>query len=166
MIAALRERADLFASWQVLHQAGEGSAFLDALDAAYADAGVHARVVPFLERMDLAWASCDAVVTRAGAGAVAEAWATGTPALFLPYPFHADDHQRVNASPLIEASCALLVEDLVRAERTLPAFARALERLLDADTREAMRHAYTTLGPADGAQRVAQRVLRVVSGGT
>ena len=159
----LEHHPDAFAGHQVLHQAGEGDATIARLEQAYARAGVPAHVVGFLDRMDLAWGASDAAITRAGAGAVGEAWATRTPALFLPYPFHADDHQRVNAQVLVEASGALMVDDKVQASETCAAFVPALERLTDRDARIAMRNAIEGLGPADGAARVARRVFQIVS---
>ncbi|GAB4521818.1 MAG: undecaprenyldiphospho-muramoylpentapeptide beta-N-acetylglucosaminyltransferase [Phycisphaerales bacterium] len=166
VLATLDAQPDLFAGWQVLHQAGDGQEMLGRLTSAYERAGVPGVVLPFVDRMDLAWGASDAVVSRAGAGAVAEAWATRTPAVFLPYPFHADDHQRVNAQPLIEAGCALLVEDRVDASETLDTFVASLQRLLDHDTRCDMHAAYDSLGPADGAQCVAHRVLKLIFSST
>ncbi len=163
LIDALERMPDAFYGWQALHQAGEGDEIGDRLKAAYDGAGVKAVVTPFVERMDLAWHAADLAITRGGAGAVAEAWATRTPAVFLPYPFHADDHQKANARPLIEAKAAHLVDDLIEPERTRAALAPLLRELLASDqARSDMKRGYQSLGPCDGAQRVASRVLALI----
>ncbi|MBZ0171993.1 MAG: hypothetical protein K8E66_06405, partial [Phycisphaerales bacterium] len=123
-------------------------------------AGVRAVVTPFIESIRWAWGAADCAVARAGAGTVAEVWATATPTLFLPYPYHADHHQRLNAGPLVACGGAFLGEDLIDAGRTLEAHGGSLLRLLEnGDQRELMRVAMRALGPADGASRIGERLL-------
>ncbi len=66
--------------------------------------------VPYLERMDLAYAAADLVVCRSGAMTVAEVSAVGLPAVFVPLP-HGNGEQALNAGPAVEAAAALLVPD-------------------------------------------------------
>jgi UDP-N-acetylglucosamine--N-acetylmuramyl-(pentapeptide) pyrophosphoryl-undecaprenol N-acetylglucosamine transferase len=147
------------AGWQVLHQCGSQEN-AEALRAAYANASIRAHVTPFIDRMDLAWRSASLALCRAGAGNVAEVWATGTPAVFLPYPYHRDMHQRWNAHPLHEAGAALLASDAIDPSRTLATLAQPLANLLrNEHARSAMRESLARLGPADGAQTVARLAL-------
>ncbi len=67
-------------------------------------------VVPYVDRMDLAYAACDAVVCRAGAGTVCELSALGIPAAYVPLPV-GNGEQRRNAEPLVAAGGGLLVDD-------------------------------------------------------
>ena len=149
--------------WQVLHQTGK-DADVEAA-AAYREAGIDAVTCAFSEQMGDWWGAAGEggggglAIARSGAGNVAEVWATCTPTLFLPYPFHKDDHQKHNARPLVDAGGAVLCTDLVSAEANLREHAGTLAGLMgDPSRRVAMRNALTALGPADGAARLA-RVL-------
>ncbi len=143
--------------WQVLHQTGPSAD--DAARAAYAAAGVDAVVQPFTTDMGTWWGAADVAIARSGAGNVAEVWATRTPTLFLPYPFHKDEHQKHNARTVVEAGGAVLGRDLIDASANIRENGPALVRLLsDAGARSAMRSALACLGPADGASRVARRL--------
>lgn len=66
--------------------------------------------VPYLERMDLAYAAADAVLCRSGAMTVAEVSAVGLPAVFVPLP-HGNGEQALNAAPAVNAGAALMVDD-------------------------------------------------------
>jgi UDP-N-acetylglucosamine--N-acetylmuramyl-(pentapeptide) pyrophosphoryl-undecaprenol N-acetylglucosamine transferase len=66
---------------------------------------------PFIEDMPAAFARADLVVCRSGASTVAEIAAAGKPAVFVPFPRAADDHQRVNAEALERAGAAVVVEE-------------------------------------------------------
>ena len=68
-------------------------------------------VVPFLDDMPQAFAAADLLVCRSGAGAVAELAAAGKPAILVPYPYAADDHQMANARAMERAGAARVVPD-------------------------------------------------------
>src|SRR5436190_15451226 len=70
-----------------------------------------ARVMPFLRRIHMAYAAADLVVCRSGAMTLAEIAACGTPAILVPYPHAANDHQVVNAANLVERGAAALILD-------------------------------------------------------
>lgn len=151
-------RTNALAGWQVVHQTGRDAD--PELAGAYAAVGVRASVVEFIDEVGVAWGAADLALGRAGAGTVAEAWATRTPTVFLPYPYHADEHQRRNAEPLAAAGGALILTDRIDAEANLAEHGRVLADLLaSADRRARMRTALEALGPADGADRVAERLL-------
>ncbi len=100
--------------WQVLHVSGEEDA--ERLGRVYQQAGVHARVCPFTDDMPAALRIADLAVTRAGAVTLAELAAAKTPAILMPYPFHRDRHQTVNAQQLVQTGAAIHVPDLKNAE--------------------------------------------------
>src|SRR5690606_28312155 len=142
--------------WQVFHQAGGATtnddAHLVALRNAYQNAGVRAKVVAFCDQMGHAWNAADLALCRGGAGTIAEALGTGTPAVVLPYPHHGDEHQRKNAQSLADAGGAVILTDHADALKTLPALRDTLTPLLrDRAARDAMRDALIALAPMDGA---------------
>ena len=93
----------------IIHQTGERD-YNDAL-AAYRCSGDAAEVYKFIDDMPAAFARADLVVCRSGASTVAEIAAAGKPAIFVPFPRAADDHQTVNAQALERAGAAVLVEE-------------------------------------------------------
>lgn len=145
---------DALDGWQVLVLAGKEA------NLAIPTSPVPITVVPFLAEICLAWGAADLAITRAGAGSVAEVLANRVPAIFLPYPHHADDHQRHNAQPLADAGGAIIATDLVDPEANLaqvgPILKRALAEPADLDR---MRRTLATLAPADGAARAAALLL-------
>jgi UDP-N-acetylglucosamine--N-acetylmuramyl-(pentapeptide) pyrophosphoryl-undecaprenol N-acetylglucosamine transferase len=160
-LVASPERARAFEGWQVFHQCGTFDP--ETLAAAYADAGVPAKVVAYCDVMGLAWGAADLVVSRAGAGSVAEAWANAAPTVFLPNPYHRDQHQRHNAQPLVDAGGAILLDDLVDAERNVEAIGPALFELMgDDERRTRMRAALEQTRPPDGAAVVASWIDETV----
>ena len=94
---------------RIVHQTGREEYAEIARD--FAQSGIEGRVAPFIEDMPAAFASADLVVSRSGAGAVAEVAAAGKPAILVPFPFAADDHQTRNAEALGRAGAARLVAD-------------------------------------------------------
>jgi UDP-N-acetylglucosamine--N-acetylmuramyl-(pentapeptide) pyrophosphoryl-undecaprenol N-acetylglucosamine transferase len=178
--------------WQVLHQCGETRANAataptaqaptpdatpeaQALRDAYARAGIRAVVVPFISAMGQAWGAADLAVSRSGAGSVAEAWANRVPTIFMPYPYHKDQHQRANAACLERAGACVVCTDAIdpRANAgpnagpsTSPASSpgAAIRALTSDDARRlSLRAALERLGPADGAHEVARTLLGLLS---
>jgi UDP-N-acetylglucosamine--N-acetylmuramyl-(pentapeptide) pyrophosphoryl-undecaprenol N-acetylglucosamine transferase len=169
MMRLVRDRSELLRMWQVIHQSGGAPGVEDEpLRQAYAAAGIPALVQPFYEGMGTLWGAADLALSRAGAGSVAEAWANQTPTIFLPYPYHRDEHQKYNAQPLVEAGGAVVVRDLISEEANLGGHevgnagslgAVLAELVHDTSRRDAMRAGLRGLGPAEGALRVARILL-------
>ena len=65
----------------------------------------------FINKMEMAYAAADIVISRAGAMAVTELCVAKKPVIFVPFPFAAEDHQTVNASHLVEKHAALMIKD-------------------------------------------------------
>ena len=93
----------------IIHQTGERD-YNDA-QGAYLQAHIAAEVMPFIENMPEAFARADLLICRSGASTVAEVAAAGKPAIFVPFPRAADDHQRRNAEALATAGAALLLPE-------------------------------------------------------
>ena len=105
----------------ILHQAGARHA--EITQAAYEASGAPGgrwTVQAFLEDMPRQFAESDLILARSGASTVAELAASGKPALLVPFPQAADDHQRKNAEVLVEGGAAkMLLEKDMTAERLL-----------------------------------------------
>lgn len=156
MEALIRRPAlvDALRDWQVLHQCGTYD--VPGLQARYDACGVRAKVVDYLDAMGQAWAAADLAVSRAGAGSVAEAWANATPTVFLPNPYHNDQHQRHNAQPMVDGGGAVMLSDEIDPERNAERLTPVLLELLTDDRRRAgMRDAARRTCPPDGAAAVA-----------
>lgn len=72
------------------------------MEKAYDDKGLVAVVKQYEERMDLAWSAADVVICRSGANSVMEQIEYGVPALYVPYPYDRDGHQRANAAFVVD----------------------------------------------------------------
>jgi UDP-N-acetylglucosamine--N-acetylmuramyl-(pentapeptide) pyrophosphoryl-undecaprenol N-acetylglucosamine transferase len=68
-------------------------------------------ITEFLNRMDLAYAAADVIISRAGAGTIAELCVIGKPVVLVPSPNVAEDHQTKNAAALVKNQAAILVAD-------------------------------------------------------
>src|SRR6185503_2905683 len=88
-----------------------GSQDFDGARGAVESEQLPARVVPYLKQIHLAYAVADLVVCRSGAMTLAEIAACGTPAILVPYPYAAHNHQEVNARNLVERGAASLILD-------------------------------------------------------
>ncbi|MBT3279039.1 MAG: hypothetical protein HN909_08960 [Phycisphaerales bacterium] len=93
--------------------------------------GIHAKVVPYFDRMDLAYAAGDLAVVRGGACTIAELAALGIPAVIFPYPHHADRQQFINAAPLVEAGQAIVIEDTSSGVLNAKAMRAEVSEILD-----------------------------------
>lgn len=142
---------------EVLHQTGEGRE--GPVRAAYEACGVQADVRAFLHDMAAAYRFADVVVCRSGAGTVAEVTAIGIPALFIPFPAAADNHQVFNARPVAEAGGGWLIEERhFDAGRVADLLSRAIG---DREELRRMARASRALGRRDALDRVVAGVLEV-----
>ena len=117
--------------------------------------------VPYLTRMDMAYAAADLAICRSGAMTVAEVSAVGLPAVYVPLPI-GNGEQRLNALPVVKAGGGILVDD---GDLTPDFVARAVTALLtDAPRLTAMTAAAALVGHRDAARRVAEVALAVAHG--
>ena len=113
----------------------------------------------FIDRMDLAYAVADVVVGRSGAGTVSELCLVGKPAIFVPSPNVAEDHQTKNAMALVRKDAALLVPD---SEAVTALFPVVDQLLADPARMQRMAANIKALGIADSADRIVDELLAVV----
>ncbi|MGH7966774.1 MAG: undecaprenyldiphospho-muramoylpentapeptide beta-N-acetylglucosaminyltransferase [Candidatus Binatia bacterium] len=140
---------------RVIHQTGKA----DQADvsAAYAGIDVEVEIVPFIENMQEVYTAADLVICRAGATTVAELAVLGKPAILIPYPYAADDHQRANAEVLVQAGGARMILD---AELTPERLSQEIGALMNDQTRrETMARAAAALGRPDATAAVLRECL-------
>jgi UDP-N-acetylglucosamine--N-acetylmuramyl-(pentapeptide) pyrophosphoryl-undecaprenol N-acetylglucosamine transferase len=117
--------------------------------------------VPYLERMDLAYAAADLAICRSGAMTVAEVSAVGLPAIYVPLP-HGNGEQRLNALPVVDHGGGLLVED---ADLTPERVVELVVPLLTSGERlSAMSVGARRTGHADADETLARMVLDAAEG--
>ncbi len=159
-IAALADDLDQLADqWQLLHITGPGKES-DLSGNVTIPKRMTVRKLVYCDRMELAYAVADLALARAGAGTVAEMTATATPSILLPYPFHKDQQQKLNAGGLAAAGAAILCQDAIEG----PANAARLREMMiplmtDATRLDAMRRAAQGFGRPHAARDVAQWLL-------
>jgi UDP-N-acetylglucosamine--N-acetylmuramyl-(pentapeptide) pyrophosphoryl-undecaprenol N-acetylglucosamine transferase len=126
-------------SIRIVHQTGTvfgNSPAFEQLRGEFAQSGLDGEVVSFIANMPEAFAAADLIVCRSGAGTVSELAAAGRPAILVPFPFAADDHQARNAEAMERGGAARLVRDaemtgekLFDAVTSLAAAESGLERM-------------------------------------
>ncbi len=159
VIGYILDRLEVFASsWQIVHLAG--IIHYDSVRTLYNQTKITNKVLDYYDDMPNLLAAADIVIGRAGAMSIAEFAASGTPAICLPYPYHADEHQKLNAQFLVEAGCACLVEDLCDTEKTAKLLWPVLCELISSDEkRSKMRQSCAGLARPDAAAQIAQKLL-------
>ncbi len=141
---------------QVLHVAGpQGEVSVDA-----APGGPAYSVLPYVDRMDLAYAAADLVVCRAGANTVTEVAAVGLPAVFVPLPI-GNGEQALNARGVVSAGGGLLVDDVALTPEWVAATVPDL--LHDTSRLEAMSRAAAGLIRRDADERLAAMIRDAAS---
>lgn len=141
---------------QVVHQTGERD--VEAVRAAYAEAGIEAEVLPFIEQMDQRLAACDLIVCRAGAITVSELCAAGVPSVLVPLIVSTTHHQRDNAAWLAGQGAAVHLPQTELNSDTLAATLAGLDR----PALVAMAEKAHALAQPRAAQRVADQLERLV----
>ena len=117
-------------------------------------------VVPFVERMDLAYSAADAVLCRSGSNTVTEVSGVGLPAVFVPLPI-GNGEQALNARAVIEAGGGLLVQDASLTSDWIAA--NVVPLLLDSERLAAMGTAAAHLIPLDADEKLARMILEAGS---
>jgi UDP-N-acetylglucosamine--N-acetylmuramyl-(pentapeptide) pyrophosphoryl-undecaprenol N-acetylglucosamine transferase len=159
MVEAAARLAAAEVALAITHQTGERD--LDLVRDAYRRAGLEARVEAFLYEIDREMNAADLVICRAGATTLAELTALGRPAVLVPLPTAADDHQRRNAEVLAEAGAAVAIEQRELSGERLADTLLALVK--DDRRRAAMSRAALALARPDAAERIADRIVALAA---
>jgi UDP-N-acetylglucosamine--N-acetylmuramyl-(pentapeptide) pyrophosphoryl-undecaprenol N-acetylglucosamine transferase len=116
------------------------------------------KMMTFIERMDLAYAAADFVISRAGALAVSEIALVKIPSILVPYPHASENHQFKNAEALVKGEAAILLEDNKVDEDLLSSLTSIVE---NNDLANKLRENIQSFGFPNSANEIAQEVLSI-----
>lgn len=143
---------------QVLWQTGESQ--FTAVRDGYRAEGTKIKIMPYVQEMNAAYAAADIVICRAGAITLAELAVVAKPALLVPYPFAAGNHQEHNSRAITEAGAALMVVEKEGWEKELH---QKLEQLLnDPQLRAQQSAAWKKLARPNAAELISEEILKLV----
>jgi UDP-N-acetylglucosamine--N-acetylmuramyl-(pentapeptide) pyrophosphoryl-undecaprenol N-acetylglucosamine transferase len=142
---------------EIRHQCGAGAAL--TTQKSYRDAGVTALVEEFIGNSCLALAECDLFIGRSGASTVSEVAALGVPAIFVPYPHHADRQQLHNARTLERVGGAKVIEQSALTAQSLAAMIGSLDR----ETLLTMATQSEKLAQPDATARICDAIESMIS---
>ena len=117
------------------------------------------KIEPFIDRMDLAYAAADIVIGRAGALSISEMCLVGKPAILVPSPNVAEDHQTKNALALVEKDAALMVKDAAAKDELLWA---AFEVLKNRELQVRLGENIKAMARPDAAEAIANEILKLI----
>lgn len=155
------------ARFQVIWQSGKGYAegintYFEGLDGA--SIGNNTRRYhgiyncDFISRMDYAYAACDIIVSRAGAGTISELCAAGKASIFVPSPVVAEDHQTHNAMALVNKGAAIMVKDAEAMEKLMP---QVESIILDKGKIKELETNILSLAKPNASSDIAKEVLKL-----
>jgi UDP-N-acetylglucosamine--N-acetylmuramyl-(pentapeptide) pyrophosphoryl-undecaprenol N-acetylglucosamine transferase len=151
--------------WRIVHQTGPRD--WQATTTLYRKLGLEAIVVPFVERIERVLARSDLAISRSGGTTLAELAAAGLPAILLPWPKAAADHQRKNADVFAAAGAAHVIDAREVAGRLDNAIAQPLSALIrNAERRQLMSEAMQTLARPNAAWHVATMIAQMLEAAT
>jgi len=148
------DREDLVVLWQC------GRFYHGEVDEKVKASGLlNIRVMPFISRMDLAYGVADIIVSRAGALSISELCIVGKPAILVPSPNVAEDHQTQNAKSLVSKDAALMIPDAEAGEQLVD---RMLTLMEDPTEQMELSKHIKKLGIVDASQRIAAEVEKIL----
>ena len=147
-------KSDLHVVWQT------GKVYYEKCKEAWVAAGSPKNIecLDFLSDMPDRYANADLVISRAGASSISELCLLGKPAILVPSPNVAEDHQTHNALALVNKNAAVLVRDADAAEQLVPT---ALELINDKNRLEQLHTNVLKLAQTDSAKRIAEEVIKL-----
>jgi UDP-N-acetylglucosamine--N-acetylmuramyl-(pentapeptide) pyrophosphoryl-undecaprenol N-acetylglucosamine transferase len=160
VVDAMKRLSDLAGRLQVIHQTGHAD--FAAIKEVYDALPFDAEVLPFIEKMDEAYARADLVLCRAGATTLAELTAFGKAAILVPFPYAIYDHQRWNAQALQDRGAAEMILDQEISGDLLAGRIRSY--ILDPSRIERMAAAARTMGRPEAAARIVDECYVLIRG--
>ncbi len=112
----------------------------------------------FIDRMDMAFAAADIIVSRAGAGTISELCLVGKPVILIPSPNVAEDHQTKNAMALAGRNAALVIPDKEISELLVP---EALKLVADRERRESFARNISAMAERNADRRIAEMIIKL-----
>jgi UDP-N-acetylglucosamine--N-acetylmuramyl-(pentapeptide) pyrophosphoryl-undecaprenol N-acetylglucosamine transferase len=157
-MCSLLEKLDVFAdNWQIVHLTGANN--FEKVNSRYSNAKISHKVLGYFDDMPDLLAAAELVVGRSGAVSVAEYAAAAVPSICIPYPYHKDKHQYLNARKLVDAGAAVIAEDLPDATGRAERLWRELEELMkNENRRQEMKQNCRKIARKDAAAKIAERL--------
>jgi len=144
---------------ELIHQTG--MADFERIKGSYGAAGIQAEVAPFFKNMASLYRRADLVVARAGATTLAELSVMGLPALLIPYPYAADDHQAKNGQHYVEGGGALMFRE---SELDADILATTITELLRSSGElHSMSQRMQTMGRPEATRRILDDCLQLIN---
>ena len=164
-VCSLLEKLAVFADdWQIVHLTGTGN--YDKVRQKYAEAKIGHKVLSYFDDMPGLLAAADLVVGRSGAVSIAEYAAASVPSICMPYPYHKDKHQYLNAGKLVEAGAAVIVDDLPDEEERQGWLWEELEELMKDETKlQEMRQACKSIARLDTSLKITEKLVKIADSG-
>ncbi|THB79642.1 MAG: undecaprenyldiphospho-muramoylpentapeptide beta-N-acetylglucosaminyltransferase [Desulfobulbaceae bacterium] len=156
VVNAIKHDLDRFKAIKIIHQTGKADESWVA--EAYREMGIKAEVSAFFNQMESIYGSASLVISRAGATTLAELAVVGIPAILIPYPYAADNHQEINSLEIVDKGGGVMIPERELEEEAL---SKMLQRLLDSpDEREKMSAAIKLFGIVEAADRIIDECLK------
>jgi UDP-N-acetylglucosamine--N-acetylmuramyl-(pentapeptide) pyrophosphoryl-undecaprenol N-acetylglucosamine transferase len=160
VVDAMKKLSDLAGRLQIIHQTGHAD--FVAIKEIYDSLPLEAEVLPFIEKMDEAYARADLVLCRAGATTLAELTAFGKAAILVPFPYATYDHQRWNAQALQDRGAAEMILDPEISGELLSGRIRSY--ILNPSRIECMAAAARAMGRPEAAARIVDECYVLIRG--
>lgn len=148
-------RPDILFIWQT------GRLYYDQLKDLPIGKLANVKILPFLERMDLAYAVADVIIARAGALTISELGIVGKPTILVPSPHVAEDHQTKNAQALVDKDAAIMIND--RETKDL-LFDEAIKLLNDEFKKSQLTSNVLNTAMPSATSFIADQILRLAKG--
>jgi len=156
----LEKLADFSSEWQIVHLTGKRN--FDSVKERYAGETINSKVLDYYDSMPDLLCAADLVIGRSGAVSVAEYAAAALPSICIPYPYHKDRHQYLNAEKLVRAGAAVVVDDLPDANERCEWLWEELKQLLkDEQRRQKMVESAQKVSSVDAAEKITRILLSI-----
>jgi len=144
----------------ITHQTGRKD--FEEIKNRYGSAGISAYVTEFIDDMSTAYRTADLVICRSGATSIAEITVCKKPSILIPYPYAADDHQRLNALELVDAGAAIMLEQKTLTPEILAEAILSLKR--DPTRLKSMSEHASRIAKPEAAREIMDFVITLVKG--
>jgi len=160
-VCSLLQKLDSFADdWQIVHLTGH--THYEKVKQMYSGAKIAHKVLAYFDDMPNLLAAADLVIGRSGAVSVAEYAAAAVPSICVPYPYHRDRHQYLNAGKLVEIGAAVIVDDLADAKEGVSRLWAELQNLMnDEKKRREMAYACKKAARLDASSKIAEKLIKL-----
>ncbi|MDR0962086.1 MAG: undecaprenyldiphospho-muramoylpentapeptide beta-N-acetylglucosaminyltransferase [Mediterranea sp.] len=152
-LKVINERTDIQFIWQT------GKIYIEQVKAAVGKTSDNLFVTDFISDMSAAYAACDLIVSRAGAGSISEFCLLGKPVILVPSPNVAEDHQTKNALALVDRDAAILVRDAEAKEKLVTT---ALEVVVNDERLHTLGANISKLALPHSAEIIAREVIKLI----